>query len=99
MRDTPLCGLRRARPAALVANEGRRITGDPHTGQAIVAISTEAFCDVEPFKPNVDALIRSLRGSRRLPGVDRNWRRSSRAAQPAHSTTNVAFMFGCSVQM
>jgi len=44
-----------------------------NTGQAIVAISIEAFCDVEPFKRNVDALIRSLRSSRRLPGVERIW--------------------------
>jgi len=44
-----------------------------NTGQAIVAMSIEAFGDVEEFKRKVDALTRSLRGSRRLPGVDRIW--------------------------
>ena len=44
-----------------------------NTGQAIVAISIEAFADVLQFKRSVDALIRALRNSRRLPGVDRIW--------------------------
>ena len=44
-----------------------------NTGQAIVAISLEAFGDVEAFKRNVDALIGVLRNSRRLPDVDRIW--------------------------
>jgi L-2-hydroxycarboxylate dehydrogenase (NAD+) len=44
-----------------------------NTGQAIVAISIAAFCEVEPFKRRVDALVRALRNSRRLPGVDRIW--------------------------
>src|SRR5438034_6954061 len=42
-----------------------------NTGQAIVAISLEAFGSVEAFKRNVDVLIRALRNSRRLPDVDR----------------------------
>jgi L-2-hydroxycarboxylate dehydrogenase (NAD+) len=44
-----------------------------NTGQAIVAISIAAFTEVEPFKRRVDALIRTLRNSRRLPNVDRIW--------------------------
>ncbi|HVO91020.1 MAG TPA: Ldh family oxidoreductase [Casimicrobiaceae bacterium] len=44
-----------------------------NTGQAIVAISIEAFGEVEPFKRKVDDLVRSLRNSHRLPGVDRIW--------------------------
>src|SRR6266513_99367 len=44
-----------------------------NTGQAIVAISLEAFGDSEAFKRNVDALTRALRNSRRLPDVDRIW--------------------------
>ena len=44
-----------------------------NTGQAIVAISIEAFCDVLQFKRKVDALVRALRNSERLPGVERIW--------------------------
>ncbi len=44
-----------------------------NTGQTIVAISIEAFCDVAAFKDNVDALIRTLRNSKRLPDVERIW--------------------------
>jgi LDH2 family malate/lactate/ureidoglycolate dehydrogenase len=42
-----------------------------NTGHAIVAINIEAFQPVAQFKESVDALIRDLRASRRLPGVDR----------------------------
>jgi LDH2 family malate/lactate/ureidoglycolate dehydrogenase len=44
-----------------------------NTGQAIVAISLDAFGDVVAFKRRVDALIRALRNSHRLPDVDRIW--------------------------
>ena len=44
-----------------------------NTGHAIVAISVEAFGDVAEFKKSVDALARELRGSKRLPGVERIW--------------------------
>jgi LDH2 family malate/lactate/ureidoglycolate dehydrogenase len=44
-----------------------------NTGQAIVAISIEAFGDVQAFKGKVDALVRALRNSRRLPDVERIW--------------------------
>jgi L-2-hydroxycarboxylate dehydrogenase (NAD+) len=42
-----------------------------NTGQAIVAISPAAFGDIEIFKRNVDALVCEIRGSRRMPGVER----------------------------
>jgi LDH2 family malate/lactate/ureidoglycolate dehydrogenase len=42
-----------------------------NTGHAIVAINVEAFQPVAEFKKSVDVLARDLRGSRRLPGVDR----------------------------
>jgi LDH2 family malate/lactate/ureidoglycolate dehydrogenase len=42
-----------------------------NTGQAIIAISPAAFGDIELFKRNVDALVREIRGSRRMPGVAR----------------------------
>jgi LDH2 family malate/lactate/ureidoglycolate dehydrogenase len=42
-----------------------------NTGHAIVAINVAAFQPVAEFKQSVDALIRDLRASERLPGVDR----------------------------
>jgi LDH2 family malate/lactate/ureidoglycolate dehydrogenase len=42
-----------------------------NTGHAIVAINVESFQPVAQFKRSVDALIRDLRASRRLPGVTR----------------------------
>jgi LDH2 family malate/lactate/ureidoglycolate dehydrogenase len=44
-----------------------------NTGQAIVAIDVAAFGDVDAFKARVDALVRDLRGSQRMPGVERIW--------------------------
>ena len=48
-------------------------TTPTNTGHTIVAISVEAFEEVAQFKRNVDMLIRDLRSSRKLPGVDRIW--------------------------
>ena len=42
-----------------------------NTGHVIVAINVEAFLPVAEFKQSVDALVRDLRQSERLPGVDR----------------------------
>jgi L-2-hydroxycarboxylate dehydrogenase (NAD+) len=44
-----------------------------NTGQAIVAIDPDAFGDLDEFKARVDKLVRELRGSERMPGVDRIW--------------------------
>ncbi len=41
-----------------------------NTGHFIVALSIEAFMDVETFKRNVDGVIRSIHASPTLPGVD-----------------------------
>jgi LDH2 family malate/lactate/ureidoglycolate dehydrogenase len=48
-------------------------TTPTNTGHAIMAMSIEAFGEVAEFKRNVDALVREIRGSKRLPGVDRIW--------------------------
>jgi LDH2 family malate/lactate/ureidoglycolate dehydrogenase len=48
-------------------------TTPTNTGHAIVAISVEAFGGVAEFKRSVDALSRDIRGSKRLPGVERIW--------------------------
>ena len=44
-----------------------------NTGQAIAVIDPSAFGDVAEFKARVDQLVRELRGSDRMPGVDRIW--------------------------
>jgi L-2-hydroxycarboxylate dehydrogenase (NAD+) len=44
-----------------------------NTGQSVVALSVEAFTPVAEFKRSVDAMVRALRDSPRLPGVDRIW--------------------------
>jgi LDH2 family malate/lactate/ureidoglycolate dehydrogenase len=44
-----------------------------NTGQSILAVRVDAFCPVEAFKRNVDAAIRAIRESQRLPGVERVW--------------------------
>jgi LDH2 family malate/lactate/ureidoglycolate dehydrogenase len=42
-----------------------------NTGQAIIVIDPSAFGDLAQFKTSVDTLIRDLRASERMPGVDR----------------------------
>jgi len=42
-----------------------------NTGQAIAAISIDAFMPAGEFKRSVDQVIRDIRGSKRLPGVER----------------------------
>jgi L-2-hydroxycarboxylate dehydrogenase (NAD+) len=42
-----------------------------NTGQAIAAIAIDAFMPAAEFKRSVDQVIRDIRGSKRLPGVDR----------------------------
>jgi LDH2 family malate/lactate/ureidoglycolate dehydrogenase len=48
-------------------------TTTTNTGQAILVIDPDAFGDIEGFKARVDKLVRELRGSERMPGVDRVW--------------------------
>lgn len=44
-----------------------------NTGQAIAVIDPAAFGDVGEFKARVDQLVRELRDSERMPGVERIW--------------------------
>lgn len=46
-------------------------TTPTNTGHAIVAINVEAFQPVAEFKNSVDVLVRDIRNSKKLPGVDR----------------------------
>ena len=48
-------------------------TTTTNTGQAILAIDISAFGDVAEFKARVDVLVRDLRASEKMPGVDRIW--------------------------
>ncbi len=44
-----------------------------NTGQAILAIDIGAFEDPGIFKRRIDALVRDIRGSQRMKGVERIW--------------------------
>jgi len=44
-----------------------------NTGQSVVALSVEAFGPVAEFKRSVDTMVRAIRESPRLPGVERIW--------------------------
>lgn len=46
-------------------------TSETNTGHAIIAINIEAFQELREFKQGMDTLIRDIRNSQRLPGVDR----------------------------
>ncbi len=44
-----------------------------NTGQAILVIDPAAFGDLDEFKAAVDTVVRDLRASERMPGVERVW--------------------------
>ncbi|HEX9192791.1 MAG TPA: Ldh family oxidoreductase, partial [Burkholderiales bacterium] len=48
-------------------------TTPTNTGHAIVALSISRFGKVAEFKRRVDKVVRELRGSRHMPGVERIW--------------------------
>jgi L-2-hydroxycarboxylate dehydrogenase (NAD+) len=48
-------------------------TTTTNTGQAVMAIDLSAFGDVADFKARVDRLVRDLRSSERMPGIERIW--------------------------
>jgi L-2-hydroxycarboxylate dehydrogenase (NAD+) len=48
-------------------------TSVTNTGQAILVIAPDAFGELDAFKARVDKLVRELRASDRMPGVDRIW--------------------------
>jgi LDH2 family malate/lactate/ureidoglycolate dehydrogenase len=52
-----------------------------NTGQAIVALSIDTFCPVDVFKRTVDTVVRDLRASKRLPGVERIYMPGEQSAQ------------------
>jgi len=48
-------------------------TTPTNTGQAILVIDLKAFGEPDDFKHAVDRLVRDIRSSERLPGVERIW--------------------------
>jgi L-2-hydroxycarboxylate dehydrogenase (NAD+) len=52
-----------------------------NTGHAVAAIAVETFCPVDEFKRQVDAVVRDIRGSARLPGVERIFVPGEQAAE------------------
>jgi LDH2 family malate/lactate/ureidoglycolate dehydrogenase len=48
-------------------------TSVTNTGQAILVIDLAAFGDPAAIKRDVDRIVRDIRGSERLPGVERIW--------------------------
>jgi L-2-hydroxycarboxylate dehydrogenase (NAD+) len=48
-------------------------TTTTNTGHAIVAISIAAFGELDDFRRRVDKLVREIRRSKRMPGVERVW--------------------------
>ncbi len=62
-----------------------------NTGQAVAMIDLAAFGDPAAFKRRVDVLVRDLRASERMPGVDRIWLpgEQSRAKRLAHERDGI----------
>ena len=48
-------------------------TTPTNTGHAIVALSIAAFGEIDDFRRRVDKVVREIRRSKRMPGVDRVW--------------------------
>lgn len=66
-------------------------TSVTNTGQAIAVIDPAAFGDIGEFKARVDTLVRELRASDRMPGVDRIWLpgEQSEAKRVAYTTQGI----------
>jgi L-2-hydroxycarboxylate dehydrogenase (NAD+) len=65
--------LNRAALGRDVVDFTKEIGSPTNTGQAIAAISVDAFMPASDFKRYVDQVIRDIRSSQKLPGVERIW--------------------------
>jgi LDH2 family malate/lactate/ureidoglycolate dehydrogenase len=63
--------LNRAAFGREVVDMGSAPNAITNTGHAIAAIAIDTFCPPAEFKRQVDAVVRDLRNSQRLPGVER----------------------------
>jgi LDH2 family malate/lactate/ureidoglycolate dehydrogenase len=58
-----------------------------NTGQAILALSIEAFAPVAEFKQHIDAAVQTMRNAQRLPGVERIWLPGEQSARKREERT------------
>jgi L-2-hydroxycarboxylate dehydrogenase (NAD+) len=65
--------LNRAALGRDVIDFTKEISSATNTGQAIAAISIDAFLPATDFKRYVDQVIRDIRNSQKLPGIERIW--------------------------
>jgi L-2-hydroxycarboxylate dehydrogenase (NAD+) len=65
--------LNRAALGRDVIDFTKEIDSPTNTGQAIAAISIDAFMPAADFKGYVDGVIRDIRNSQKLPGVEHIW--------------------------
>jgi LDH2 family malate/lactate/ureidoglycolate dehydrogenase len=65
--------LNRAAVGTNVFDFNKELGRATNTGQAVVALSLDTFGPAEEFKRHVDGMIRTMRDSPRLPGVERIW--------------------------
>jgi LDH2 family malate/lactate/ureidoglycolate dehydrogenase len=63
--------LNRAAFGREVVDMGGKPEAITNTGHAIAAVAIDTFCPVDEFKRQVDAVVRDIRNSERLPGVER----------------------------
>ncbi len=72
-----------------------------NTGQAILVIDLAAFGDPQNFKHAVDKLVRDIRSSERLPGVDRIWLPGEQSFEKRnrHSTTGIPVSSGVMAEL
>jgi L-2-hydroxycarboxylate dehydrogenase (NAD+) len=65
--------LNRAAVGRTVFDFNKEIGRATNTGQSIVALKIDTFAPADEFKRTVDTMIRTMRDSPRLPGVERIW--------------------------
>ena len=65
--------LNRAAIGSAIFDFNKHLDLATNTGQAMVAISVDAFTPAPEFKRSVDVMVRTIRESQRLPGVERIW--------------------------
>ena len=60
------------------------VTSVANTGHAIAALSVDTFCPLDDFKRQVDVVVRQMRESERLPGVERIFVPGEQSAEKMH---------------
>src|ERR1700749_3379280 len=65
--------LNRAAVGRAIFDFNKELGRATNTGQSIAALSIEAFAPVAEFKRGVDLMVRTMRDSPRLPGIERIW--------------------------